>query len=93
MQERKYEIRISISIEGVSAVIRASNETFHLSCNTCRWTTKDSGIYDSTSSAAWPQYRLDDEQILSAFLERMRNHATVERAYRERQKYFKRYGI
>ncbi|VDP14077.1 unnamed protein product [Onchocerca flexuosa] len=75
---------------GVSAVIRASNETYHLSCNTCRWTTTDSNIPDSTSSTTWPQYQLEDEQLLSAFLERMRNYAAVERADRERHKYSKR---
>ncbi|VDK80600.1 unnamed protein product [Litomosoides sigmodontis] len=75
---------------GVSAVIRASNETYHLSCNTCRWTTADSGIPDSTSSTIWPQYQFGDEQLLSAFLERMRNYAAIERADRERHKYSKR---
>lgn len=74
----------------MSAVIRASNETYHLSCNTCRWTTTDSGIPDSTSSTIWPQYQHEDEQLLSAFLERMRNYAAIERADRERHKYSKR---
>ncbi|CAG9539777.1 unnamed protein product [Cercopithifilaria johnstoni] len=74
----------------VSAVIRTSNETYHLSCNTCRWTTTDSGIPDSTSSTIWPQYQFEDEQLLSAFLERMRNYAAVEKADRERHKYSKR---
>ncbi|VDM19523.1 unnamed protein product [Wuchereria bancrofti] len=75
---------------GVSAVVRASNETYHLSCNTCRWTTTDSGIPDSASSTTWPQYQFEDEQLLSAFLERMRNYAAIERADRERHKYSKR---
>uniref|UniRef100_A0A1I7VJZ6 Dynactin subunit 4 n=1 Tax=Loa loa TaxID=7209 RepID=A0A1I7VJZ6_LOALO len=75
---------------GMSAVIRASNETYHLSCNTCRWTTTDSGIPDSTSSTTWPQYQFEDEQLLSAFLETMRNYAAIERADRERHKYYKR---
>uniref|UniRef100_A0A0R3RF98 Dynactin subunit 4 n=1 Tax=Elaeophora elaphi TaxID=1147741 RepID=A0A0R3RF98_9BILA len=75
---------------GVSAVIRASGETYHLSCNTCRWTTADSGIPDSTSSTIWPQYQLEDEQLLYEFLERMKNYAAIERADRERHKYSKR---
>uniref|UniRef100_A0A915PFE5 Dynactin subunit 4 n=1 Tax=Setaria digitata TaxID=48799 RepID=A0A915PFE5_9BILA len=75
---------------GVSAVVRASNDTYHLSCNTCRWTTTDSGIPDSTSSTSWPQYHCEDEQLLAAFLERMRNYAAIERADRERHRYTKR---
>ncbi|VDN02204.1 unnamed protein product [Thelazia callipaeda] len=75
---------------GVGVVVRASNDAYHLSCNTCRWTTTDSDIPDSTSSTLWPEYEFEDEQLLSAFLERMRNYAVVERADRERHKYTRR---
>ncbi|VDN18103.1 unnamed protein product [Gongylonema pulchrum] len=74
----------------VSVVVRTANDAYHLSCNTCRWTTADSGIPDSTSSTGWPEYQFEDEDLLSAFLERMRNYAAAEKADRERHKYIRR---
>ncbi|VDM43629.1 unnamed protein product [Toxocara canis] len=75
---------------GAGVVLRAVSEAYHLSCNTCRWTTADSGVPDLTSATGWPEYSHQDEALLSAFLDQMRNFATAEKADRERHKYTKR---
>uniref|UniRef100_A0A914ZPA8 Dynactin subunit 4 n=1 Tax=Parascaris univalens TaxID=6257 RepID=A0A914ZPA8_PARUN len=75
---------------GASVVLRAVSEAYHLSCNTCRWTTADSGVPDLTSATGWPEYSHQDEALLSCFLDQMKNFAIAEKADRERHKYTKR---
>ncbi|MFH4977038.1 hypothetical protein AB6A40_003747 [Gnathostoma spinigerum] len=75
---------------GANVVLRAANNVYHLSCNTCRWTTSDAGLPDISKTTSWPEYMNEHEDFLTCVLDQMKVSASFEKAQRERHKYTKR---
>ncbi|KAK7111844.1 hypothetical protein V1264_011411 [Littorina saxatilis] len=64
---------------------------YYMACSFCRWTTRDGGLADqSTSNGGWKDEENPEAKRINTLLESYRSIAQREKAEKERKKYVKR---
>lgn len=66
-------------------VTRTLGNLFYLQCNSCQWTSRESGIADQPSQSSWPEFTNSMEDKLNEVLRWMKDLDENERIERSRK--------